>query len=43
MTPTKALAIAKAWLTRPFAADPVRDAAYVRRYVQTVRLDRIDK
>ena len=40
MTPKKALAIAKAWLTRPFAADPVRDAAYVRRYVQTVRLDR---
>ncbi|MEK7477522.1 MAG: RpiB/LacA/LacB family sugar-phosphate isomerase [Candidatus Coatesbacteria bacterium] len=40
MTPAKALAIAKAWLTRPFAPDPVRDARYIRRYLQTVRLDR---
>ncbi len=40
MSPAKALAIVKAWLTRPFAADPVRDARYIRRYLQTIKLDR---
>ena len=43
MKPAKALAIAKAWLTRPFAADPARDMRYIRRYLQTIRLDRAKK
>ena len=40
MSPARALAIARAWLTEPFYADPARDRAYLRRYIQTVRLDR---
>lgn len=36
----KALAVAEAWLREPFYTDPVRDAPYLRRYLQTVRLDR---
>jgi len=40
MSPRKALAVAKAWLAKPFAADPARDARYIRRYLQTIRLDK---
>lgn len=39
MTKARALAIATAWLTEPFYTDPARDASYLRRYLQTVRLD----
>jgi len=37
----KALAIAVTWLTSPFYADPERHASYLRRYLQTARLDRV--
>lgn len=37
---TRALKIAEAWLNEPFFTDPVRDRAYMRRYLQTIRLDR---
>jgi len=36
----KALAIAVAWLTSPFYTDPMKHASYLRRYIQTARLDR---
>ena len=36
----KALRMAEAWLREPFFADPKRDRAYLRRYLQTIRLDR---
>lgn len=39
MTPARALAIAKAWLTGAFYTDPARDRSYLRRYLQTVRLE----
>lgn len=39
MTPQKALAITKAWLDAAFYTDPARDRPYLRRYLQTVRLD----
>jgi len=35
----KALAVVTAWLREPFYSDPVRDAAYLRRYLQTAKLD----
>jgi RpiB/LacA/LacB family sugar-phosphate isomerase len=35
----RALAIALAWLTSPFYTDPIRHASYLRRYIQTARLD----
>ncbi len=35
----KALAIALAWLREPFYGDPIRDAPYLRRFLQTARLD----
>jgi ribose 5-phosphate isomerase B len=40
MSPARALAVAKAWLAQPFYADPAREAAYLRRYLQTLRLER---
>jgi RpiB/LacA/LacB family sugar-phosphate isomerase len=36
----KALAIAEAWLRSPFYSDPEKHASYLRRYIETVRLDR---
>jgi len=40
-TPFKrALAIALAWLAEPFYSDPVADRRYLRRYLQTAKLDR---
>lgn len=36
----RALRMAEAWLAEPFGADPRRDRAYLRRYLQTIRLDR---
>ncbi len=40
MTPQRALAITKAWLATAFYTDPARDRPYLRRYLQTVKLDR---
>lgn len=38
--PKRALAIAEAWLSSPFFTCPERDLPYLRRYLQTARLDR---
>lgn len=35
----EALAVVTAWLREPFYTDPLRDAAYLRRYLQTAKLD----
>jgi ribose 5-phosphate isomerase B len=40
MTPKRALAVTAAWLTEAFFTDPRRDAPYLRRFVQTVNLER---
>ncbi len=39
MSMALALKIAEAWLREPFFTDPEHDRAYMRRYLQTVRLD----
>ncbi len=39
-SPARALRIAEAWLRTPFYTDPGRDAPYLRRFLQTARLDR---
>jgi len=39
-TTARAAAIAEAWLRTPFCQDPGRDGRYLRRYLQTARLDR---
>lgn len=39
-TPKQALAIAETWLKAPFFTQPERDLTYLRRYLQTARLDR---
>ena len=38
--PAQALRIAEAWLKTPFYTDPGRDATYLRRFIQTARLER---
>lgn len=40
MSAAKAFRITDAWLAERFYTDPVRDKAYLRRYLQTVRLDK---
>ncbi len=40
MTAAEAFRIADAWLAERFFTDPVRDRPYLRRYLQTLRLDR---
>jgi len=40
LTVPRALKIADAWLKEPFFADPERDRNYLKRYIQTIRLDR---
>jgi ribose 5-phosphate isomerase B len=39
-TNAEALKIAETWLKTPFFTDPGRDAPYLRRYLQTARLER---
>jgi len=38
--PKQALAIAETWLKAPFFTKPERDLTYLRRYLQTARLDK---
>ena len=38
--PRRALAITETWLASPFFTRPERDLPYLRRYIQTARLDR---
>ena len=40
MTFSRALKITEAWLTEPFFTNPTRDRAYLKRYLQTINLDR---
>jgi len=39
-SPARALRITETWLRTPFYTDPGRDAPYLRRFLQTARLDR---
>jgi ribose 5-phosphate isomerase B len=40
MRAAEAFRIADAWLAERFYTDPVRDKPYLRRYLQTIRLDK---